>query len=430
MGLSTEDVLEIYAEVTPQLRGNFKQVFEKIPEPEFETFAQGLGIAENNYKVLLTFLLNNWGKIGTRSKDEIFYDLTKPLKTYLAKNDVLSLKKLTLKTLNEYKGVKKELGTGAGGWQVIEITDVDTCVRLTEGSGWCVKEHKFAEQYLEDGPLYLVIKHGKRFALLHFETDSYMDPYDDPLRMKELIDIKNNLPEFVAEHPRYDYHYFKMLRDHTHNRLLLAIENEDVDTIQKLNLAVSGEMNIHHIIDGRDLLRLYRDRRGMKPEIIKFLIEQELVEPNPLPGMTPFLEMERGDVIKGMIQAVVAAGIDLNSPAEKHGTLLFAAAARGATYIVDVLLHIMGADPNVRNPGSMNTPLHGAALKGGDTGMHIAKALIEKGVDVNATNANGMTPLDYCKSPAMSEYLEQQGAVRGKTQQTASAISTQDIIKI
>lgn len=413
MGLSTYEVLQIYAEVSPQLRGNFKHILDKIPESDFESFAQYLSIPEGNYKLLLTFLANNWQTLGTRSKEEILYDLKEPLKTYLSQNDQHSLKKLTLKTLNEYKGIKKEVGTGATGWQVIEITDPETCVRLTEGSGWCVKEHEFAERYLEDGPLYLIIRNGKRFALLHFETDSYMDPYDDPLLMKDLVEIKNNLPEFVESHPRFRYHYSIKLRDHVHHRLMLAIEQEDTNAIQQLSTSASSEINISWIIDGRDLLRLYRDRRGIKPEIIKFLIEQELVEPNPLPGMTPFLEMERGDVIKGMIQAVMAAGVDLNSPAEKHGTFLFAAAARGATYIVDVLLHIVGADPNVRNPGSQNTPLHGAALKGGDTGLHIAKSLIEKGVNINAVNANGMTPLDYAKSPAVAEFLKSNGGVSG-----------------
>ena len=51
----------------------------------------------------------------------------------------------------------------------------------------------------------------------------------------------------------------------------------------------------------------------------------------------------------------------------------------------------LGLDPKAATDKG-ETAMHGAALRGGDS---IVKFLAEKGVDVNAKNKQGVTPLDY-----------------------------------
>lgn len=413
MGLSIHEVLQIYAEVPSQLKGNFKHVLDKIPESDFESFTQYLSIPESNYKLLLTFLANNWETLGTRSKEEILYDLKEPLKTYLSKNDQYSLKKLTLKTLNEYKGIKKEVGTGASGWQVIEITDPETCVRLTEGSGWCVQEYPYAREYLESGKLYLIVRDGKRFALIHFESDSYMDPQDNPLKINHLKAIKDNLPQFCEDHPHFQDHYSHELQRESEFKFQQLIHVNDLRGIQEFAAQIGQEISIKGIVRPQSFLKAFR-QNPTNVDVVKYLIDSGLMVHNPLPEMIPFLEMERGDTQKLLIKTLVYAGVDLDSSVNIYGTALFTAASRAFQYIVLTLLDF-GCNPNARNRGSENTPLHGAALKGGSAGVEIAKLLIDSGAEINAVNVNGYTPLDYAKSEEeMIEFLKSYGGVSGE----------------
>ena len=179
-------------ELSNQLKGNFKQVIDKLPEYKIEAMAKLIGIEEPNHKFLLQFLANNWDMLKNRDSGEIAYDIAEPLKTYLKKNDITSLKKLSLKTLNQYKGIKAETSSGEKGLKVIKITDKNTCINLTKESGWCVQNDREATLYLDQGPLYLILKDGKRFALIHFKTSSFMDVQDNPLELKTIKYIFDN----------------------------------------------------------------------------------------------------------------------------------------------------------------------------------------------------------------------------------------------
>jgi hypothetical protein len=194
------------AALTNQLRGNFKKILEKIPENEIENLAAFLNIDE---KLILLFLNNNWKELQSRGKEEIIDDIKAPLKTFLEKtNDKMNLRHLTLNKLNEYKeGIKTEVASGEKGLRVIEITDPDICVKLTKDSGWCVQREPHAKKYLNKGPLYLIVKDGKRFALISFATSSFMDVYDNPLSQETIKYIFNNsdLGKYAPKGGVYDY---------------------------------------------------------------------------------------------------------------------------------------------------------------------------------------------------------------------------------
>jgi hypothetical protein len=422
MALSLYEVLEIFSAVNPQLKGNFKQVLEKISENDFESFASRVGIGESNYKLLLTFLSNNWDILKNRSKDEILYDLSGPLKTYLSKNDPYSLKKLTLQTLNQYKGIKKEIDTGAKGWQVIEITDPETCVRLTDGSGWCVQEYDYARDYLNHGPLYLVLRNGKRFALIHFESDSYMDPYDNPLTLDQLKDIRGNLSEFWEKNSsKFMEYYRRLLRNEASEKIANLIDKNNLSDLKNVVDRYKQEVNIDRIISPYEFFIKFL-KNPISPEMIKYLLDANLISPTLLSVIiSAYMQSEKTDTQKLLIQSLFYGGIDLDANDETYGTPLFAATLRSLQHIVAILLQL-GCDPNARSTKLKHTPLHALGMNISPKSLDIAKMLLSYGADINAINLNGMTPLDYVRTSylrirfktELEEFLISKGAVYGK----------------
>lgn len=77
--------------------------------------------------------------------------------------------------------------------------------------------------------------------------------------------------------------------------------------------------------------------------------------------------------------------------------------------VVDFFLKL-GADPNVRDPKSGMTPLHGACEKGL---MEIARSFIKYGADLKAAYQLGMRPIHsavYCQKPELVALLLENGA--------------------
>lgn len=432
MGLTTDQVLEIFADVHPQLRGNFKQIFEKIPEPEFESFAQGLGIQEPQYKFLLTFLAGNWNVLGTRSKGEIFADLGEVLKTYLSKNDVTSLRQLSLRTLNEYKGIRKETSSGEVGFRVIKITDVETCVRLTADSGWCVKDDDYASDYLTHGPLFLIIRDGKRLALLQPASSSYMDVYDNPLKPADLFTILasvQDLPEGQellkgigdrVEEEELGSHYIGMDTIH----LLLKKSAVYPPALLRIVLSdsIRGMPNTDRLAIIKTLIDLgYNLNEGTatSPPVlfhfvhsgIPFMVEEALKL-----GLDPDTEYEGGFYSRTPLEHVVSTSADYadtyvniaqlllkhgaNPNGGPHTTYppLNIAVAENKLSFTQVLLEA-GANPNSTIDQGY-TPLHQQAVDPKlfrNVSVDIFMALIDAGADLEAKNAKGLTPLQLAK---------------------------------
>jgi len=66
-------------------------------------------------------------------------------------------------------------------WTVVKITDPQASSILCSGTEWCVANIDTAEEYLEDGPLYLFYENGERKYLVHIESDQYMDVHDEDI---------------------------------------------------------------------------------------------------------------------------------------------------------------------------------------------------------------------------------------------------------
>ena len=96
-----------------------------------------------------------------------------------------------------------------------------------------------------------------------------------------------------------------------------------------------------------------------------------------------------GDCTKEVLQAIVESGIDVKATNRNGITALMTASRRGNIDAISVLLHA-GADPNIVD-GNGNTLLHYAV--DGDCRKEVLQAIVESGIDVNATNRNGITVL-------------------------------------
>ncbi len=156
-----------------------------------------------------------------------------------------------------------------------------------------------------------------------------------------------------------------------------------------------------------DLAILY-DRR----ELARTLIETgtDLKQTGPKPRyysyeLTPLalaIHLKRND----LAQALIDAGSPLGLTGNKDSITPLAIAVRDNPEMVIPLLKA-GADPKQSYFKERFTPLRDAAQS---NLIETAKVLIEAGADVNATDANGNTPLHTLYTPEMVDFLVSKGA--------------------
>lgn len=91
-------------------------------------------------------------------------------------------------------------------FEVWEISTVEAAAQLLRGTNWCVKDPKWAKDYLAEAPLYLIIEEGDYIALAHYSekhSASIMDVADEPAEDSLLAAvapiIKEILPGAMCE---------------------------------------------------------------------------------------------------------------------------------------------------------------------------------------------------------------------------------------
>jgi len=102
------------------------------------------------------------------------------------------------KTLEISKGEQKRRATKEGqrvvakdpSYTVIEITTPEASAELLRGTEWCVKDPDYFADYIEYGPVYLVLKNDKKF-LCYSDYDGFSDMEDHPVKRvdKKLLGI-------------------------------------------------------------------------------------------------------------------------------------------------------------------------------------------------------------------------------------------------
>lgn len=60
-------------------------------------------------------------------------------------------------------------------YSLYEVTDRKTVQKMGKNTNWCTKAKEVAEEYLKQGPLYLILMNGEKFGQVHFETAEVKD---------------------------------------------------------------------------------------------------------------------------------------------------------------------------------------------------------------------------------------------------------------
>jgi len=98
---------------------------------------------------------------------------------------------------DEYQELLKQTEEGAElvaqtkEWVVIELTEVNATVAFTSlrNNSWCVKNPYHAEDYLDGGPLHLVLKpSGAFYALFHYASDEFHNIDNEPFPIPDSLD--------------------------------------------------------------------------------------------------------------------------------------------------------------------------------------------------------------------------------------------------
>jgi hypothetical protein len=65
-----------------------------------------------------------------------------------------------------------------GTCRIVKLTTVPAAVALARGTNWCTCQSDQAALYLEAGPFFLILRNGRRYAQLHFQTGEMKDEAD------------------------------------------------------------------------------------------------------------------------------------------------------------------------------------------------------------------------------------------------------------
>jgi hypothetical protein len=168
---------------------------------------------------LVTEILKDFDTVKRSSK----FTGNKDLFQYKAFND-LKTQVLQSKETEQSKALQVKVAKETGQrvvakedpYEIIEVTTVEAASTVFRGTVWCVKDPDYSENYLEYGPLYLVLKNNKKY-LCYSDKDGFNDIRNVPIsniddqlyimfkKIPKVKNLKNLIQRFQIE----DYKYTK-----------------------------------------------------------------------------------------------------------------------------------------------------------------------------------------------------------------------------
>jgi ankyrin repeat protein len=154
---------------------------------------------------------------------------------------------------------------------------------------------------------------------------------------------------------------------------------------------------------------LHKAIKQEKPEIMELLISHGIGLCAEFDGNTPLTLLSKTGKPEYLKMLVEKGARLIDKTDREEVTLLFEAAARGLSEVVELLIK-KGAEVNFRESGWKKTPLHAAALKPrtrndgwaasgarihSPSHLDVAKLLVKNGAHINARDIRGNTPLHY-----------------------------------
>jgi len=117
-----------------------------------------------------------------------------------------------VKPLEERPPAGAKILAEKNGLRVVEVTTPEAACELSRGSKWCTSDEATAQQYLQNGALYVVYKRGQKVAQVHLDSGQLMDLRDRPIAYTQFPELFDLLDEtgllqkstLSLEHPKYD----------------------------------------------------------------------------------------------------------------------------------------------------------------------------------------------------------------------------------
>lgn len=96
-------------------------------------------------------------------------------------------------------------------WLLMKMTKGEACSYYARGTKWCTSDPKVADNYLEEGPIYIIYHKGKVYAQFHIESGQFMDPQDVEIPHEKVPDkLKEIIKDYVPVSDEYKKKKYKM----------------------------------------------------------------------------------------------------------------------------------------------------------------------------------------------------------------------------
>jgi len=158
-----------------------------------------------------------------------------------------------------------------GEYKVYKVTEVDQCIKIGKGTSWCIQGESWAKKYLAKGPLWLVTKNDKRYALLQFESNSYMDVNDNRLKPEEMfgiIDVWPKLEEHLKQGIEKDISLMKYLRN-VDEKVMLELLGKNPETFEYFNKPSDKVIRKALELDGSNIKHVSKPSREYQEIALK-----------------------------------------------------------------------------------------------------------------------------------------------------------------
>jgi len=181
---------------------NIADIARHLPEQSIEWAAQSLEDGHGRWPEDVSRFKKAWddyagnGKVEFRNKMKVLYPNKNPKNVLqfslheLERVDEALNQKSQRSIKQEIKEEGAELVYSKNGWKIIKILSGDAATFYSSGTKWCTSSSSTAEEYLESGPLYILIHNKVKIAQYHPGSSQLMDVQDHPYKVDaEIISV-------------------------------------------------------------------------------------------------------------------------------------------------------------------------------------------------------------------------------------------------
>ena len=207
-----------------RIKGDLGKKYNELPDEKKKALRNYIESRKKHIEKLVNGITNNphyqsWiydmlktGKLIFPEDEEKTKDVIKKFDRYKRSANFTSSKNiLDYKSFGDlYKAIKEfepdvssrislEYGNNKvvfekGNYVILELNNFDECSFLLKDTGWCVQRQEYFENYKP--PYYLMLKDGKKFALMHFPSGQLKDIHDNSFEKMETEDA-NFIMDFI-----------------------------------------------------------------------------------------------------------------------------------------------------------------------------------------------------------------------------------------